>query len=307
MIAWLLIQKIASLFCILLVGVALTKLGILKSTDSRVLSALSVYVAMPCTIFTAFQVNLTAEVADGLMLAMGAAVMINILLLVLVPLLAKVLKLDAVEQMTLIYPNAANLTIPLVAAVLGSEWVIYTSAFITVQLVLLWSHGKAKLCGETRFDWKKILCNVNIAAIAVGILMLFTGLRFPAPVQEAIGSLGGMVGPIGMLVAGMLIAGMDLKKVFSSGRLWLVTALRLVIIPLVLIGLVRLSGAAALVPGGQSVLLVVLLAAIAPAASSIMQMAQVYGRDAEYASALNVSTTLLCILSMPAMVWLYQL
>ena len=38
----------------------------------------------------------------------------------------------------------------------------------------------------------------------------------------------------------------------------------------------------------------------------ITQMAQVYGKDADYASAINVATTLLCIVTMPLMVMLYQ-
>ena len=50
-----------------------------------------------------------------------------------------------------------------------------------------------------------------------------------------------------------------------------------------------------------------LLAASAPAASNVTQMAQVYGHEGDYASAINVITTLLCIGTMPLMVFLYQL
>ena len=54
-------------------------------------------------------------------------------------------------------------------------------------------------------------------------------------------------------------------------------------------------------------LLVSLLATCTPSASTITQMAQIYGKDADYASAINVVTTLLCIFTMPLMVALYQL
>ena len=36
-------------------------------------------------------------------------------------------------------------------------------------------------------------------------------------------------------------------------------------------------------------------------------MAQVYGYEGDYASAINVASTLLCIVTMPLMVLLYQL
>ena len=54
-------------------------------------------------------------------------------------------------------------------------------------------------------------------------------------------------------------------------------------------------------------LLVSLLAACAPAASNVTQIAQVYGHEGDYASAINVLTSLLCIVTMPLMVLLYQL
>ena len=53
--------------------------------------------------------------------------------------------------------------------------------------------------------------------------------------------------------------------------------------------------------------LVTLLAVCGPAATTITQLSQVHGRDAQYASAINVFSTLLCILTIPLMVLLYQL
>lgn len=112
---------------------------------------------------------------------------------------------------------------------------------------------------------------------------------------------------MGMLILGMLIAEMDLKKLLSYHRLWWITLLRLVGIPLIGIVLLKYSGLAALVPEGRTILLVTLLAICTPSASTLTQMAQVYGKDADYASAINVVTTLLCIVTMPLMVALYQM
>ena len=71
--------------------------------------------------------------------------------------------------------------------------------------------------------------------------------------------------------------------------------------------LLKYSSLAALVPEGRTILLVTLLAICTPSASTLTQMAQVYGKDADYASAINVVTTLLCIVTMPLMVALYQM
>ena len=194
-----------------------------------------------------------------------------------------------------------------VTAVLGKEWVIYSSAFLSVQLFLLWSHAKSMLCGEKSFELKKVLTNINMIAILAGAALFLLHIQLPAVIEDSLDMVGSAIGPISMIILGMLMAGMNFKKILGYRRLWLVTALRLVGIPLAAVALLKLSGLAHLVPDGQTILLVSLLATCTPSASTITQMAQIYGKDADYASAINVVTTLLCIFTMPLMVALYQL
>lgn len=302
-----LINKIISLAMILAMGLLAVKCGAMRSEDSKGLSKLSLFLVMPCVILSSFQVDYTDEVKNGLLLAVFASVVIHILLLLLSGVLKRTLKMDPLERMSVIYPNAGNLVIPLVSAMLGKEWVIYTSAFSTVQRVLLWSHGKAALCGEKEFNLKKILLNVNMIAIFIGVIMFFTRIRFPALIADALDTVGSMIGPMAMLVVGMMIADQDLKQLFAYRRAWLVALLRLIVVPISVMALLKLSGIANLVPGGKQVLLVTFLAVTTPSATTLTQFAQVYDRDAKYACAINVLTTLLCIVTIPVMVTLYQM
>lgn len=254
-----------------------------------------------------FQVQYTPDVLHGLLLALAAAVLLHVGIIVVVNLLGHPLHLDAVEKASMIYSNAGNLIIPIVTAVLGKEWVIYSSAFLSVQLFLLWSHAKSMLCGEKSFELKKVLTNINMIAILTGAALFLLHIQLPAIIEDSLDMVGSAIGPISMIILGMLMAGMNFKKILGYRRLWLVTALRLVGIPLAAVALLKLSGLAHLVPDGQTILLVSLLATCTPSASTITQMAQIYGKDADYASAINVVTTLLCIFTMPLMVALYQL
>ena len=306
-ISILLAQQIAQLFLILIMGYAVVKAGLLKASDSKVLSVVMVYLVTPCVIINAFQINDTPEIRKGLLYSMAIAAAIHVVLLGISALLSRPLKLDAVEQVNVIYSNAAALVIPLVKALMGDAYVIYSCAFIIVQLVLLWTHASSLLQGSSALDWKKVLTNINMIAIFAGVLLFLLQIQLPAPVQDAVDSISSMVGPMGMLILGMLIAEMDLKKLMSYHRLWWITLLRLVGIPLIGIVLLKYSGLAALVPEGRTILLVTLLAICTPSASTLTQMAQVYGKDADYASAINVVTTLLCIVTMPLMVALYQM
>ena len=106
-ISLLLMQQIAQLFLILLMGYAVVKTGLLKASDSKVLSVVFVYLVMPCVVLNAFQIKDTPEVRTGLLYSMGIAVGMHVVFLLLNALFRKSLKLDAVEQVNIIYSNAA--------------------------------------------------------------------------------------------------------------------------------------------------------------------------------------------------------
>ena len=307
MIALILAKKILSLFLIMGMGVILVKTKLLKSQDSKVLSLIMLYVIQPCVIISAFQVDYTPQIRDGLIMAVLAAVIMHIMLIAAASLFGRLLSWDPVEKCTAIYSNAANLIIPIVTAMLGKEYVIYTSAFLCVQIILLWSHCKMTLCGEKKIDVKKILTNVNMISIGIGIVLFFLRISLPALIEDTFDSVSAMVGPSGMLVTGMLIANMDLKKLLSYKRLPMMVLFRLILFPGMNILVLKLIGLARMVPDGQTILMISCLATMTPSASTITQMAQIYDKDADYASALNVATTLLCILSMPLMILFYQM
>ena len=105
-ISLLLMQQIAQLFLVLLMGYAVVKTGLLKASDSKVLSVVFVYLVMPCVVLNAFQIKDTPEIRTGLLYSMGIAVGMHVVFLLLNALFRKALKLDAVEQVNIIYSNA---------------------------------------------------------------------------------------------------------------------------------------------------------------------------------------------------------
>lgn len=302
-----LIEKIVSLFFVMLLGVLLVRSHILKADDSRTLSTLCIYLIMPCVILEAFQVDYTEEIRNGLMLAVVAALLIHILWFGLVQIVGHMFQLDAVEKTSIMYSNAGNLIIPLVTAMLGQEWVIYSSAFVSVQLFWMWSHGKMVLCGEKKIEIRKVMTNINMLSVFAGIFLFVFQIHFPKPLDDALSSVGQMVGPVAMLVTGMLIGNMNLRGIVAYKRIWLTTALRLIVFPAAALLLLKFSGMESFAEDGKKILLISLLATMTPSASSITQMAQIYGKDADYASAVNVMTTLLCVITMPIMTALYQM
>ena len=301
-----LLEQIVQLFLCIVLGWLLVRLHLLKPEDSRVLSKVCLYLVTPCVIINAFQLQRTPELLQGLALSLGAAIGIHALFFIATALL-RPLRLTPVEQASLIYTNSGNLIIPLVTAVLGPEWVIYCSMFQLVQQFPMWSHCRIILSGDRNVSLKKILLNVNIISVFVGVLLFLLNLPLPTVIAGTMKSIASTIGPLSMFVAGMLMGEQNLLAVLRIRSIWKVAFLRLIALPLVVLCIFKYSGLAALVPDGQSILMINLLAASAPAAANVTQIAQVYGHEGDYAGAINVITTLLCIGTMPLMVLLYQM
>ena len=288
-------------------GYAVVKAGLMKSSESKSVSVILVYLVIPCVIIKAFQVDYTPDVQKGLFLAIAAAVAVHILFLLITIPLKKIFQMDVIEQATSIYSNAGILVIPLVQELLGQDYVIYSSAYIAVQLILLWTQGKNMLCEEEKLEWKKIFLNVNIISIIAGIVLFLFRIKLPAGVQDVLGMMNNMIGPLGMLLAGMAIAEVPLKSIFTKKRNYLSVALRLLLYPVLGLFLMKAIQIVVNLENSSQILLTVYLACVTPACASVTSMAQLYDKDAAYASSLYVLTTVVSIVTMPVMVYLYEM
>ena len=302
----LLIKQIGSLFVMIFFGYMAFKLHLVKFEDSKVLSILSLYVIFPCVIIDSFQIGYSQERMQGLTLAIVASIGVHILYIAVSYVVKKIAPINPIEEASLIYSNAGNLIIPLVAYVLGTEWVFYCSAYVAVQNVFIWTHGKSVIREAREFDLKQLLLNTNIMATLLGMTLFVTKVSLPSVLGNAVSATGSMVGPISMIITGIIIASMDLKNVFTNLRAYGVSAARLMIYPLMVILLCCGSGMLNWHPQAEQILLIVLLASAAPTASMITQLAQIYNKDAHNASVINVMSIIFCIITMPVMVFVFQ-
>ena len=274
-ISILLAEQIVELFLMILMGYVIVKLGLVTDDDSKILSKIVLYIVIPCVMINAFQIDYTPDKIQGMLLALVASVVLQVLLLI------------AVWMM-------------------GKEWVVFGCVFMAVQLIFMWTHGKYIISSGDRIDWRKIVLNINMIAIFIGAVLFLLKIHLPEIVDGTLHAVGSTIGPVSMIVTGMLIAGMNLRDIFTNRRVYAVTFLRLLLVPVLALIILKISGLVTWHPQGEKILLVTFLAVITPSASTITQMCQVYGGNSKYSSAINVMTTLLAIVTMPVMVLLYQ-
>ena len=306
-ISLLLMNQIIQLFIMIFMGFIIVKAKLLKAEDSKILSVIVLYLIIPCVIINAFQVDYTPQTVKGLLIALAGSVMTQVILLIVVSILGRVFHLNEVEVASIYYSNSGNLIVPIVMFILGKEWVLYGCIFMSVQLVFIWTHCKKIISRESTYDWRKIVLNINMISIAIGIVLFLTRIHLPAIINNTLSAIGSMIGPASMIVTGMLFAGMDFKQIFANKRVYFVSFFRLIIVPVIALFLIKCSQLSKFSSNGNKLMMIVFLAIITPSASTVTQMCQVYGNDSQYASAINVVTTLLAIVTMPLMVMLFQI
>ena len=337
-----LVSKILSLLVLLGAGVVLVRTKLLKKEDSVALSKISVFLLSPCVIVSSFSMQVDGQAGHNLLLCFFYAILANFLFLFLGTFLKKPLHLSPVEEMSLEYTNCGNFVLPIVAGVLGEEYLLYVSAYITVYNLLVWTHGihlfqerdknspeacsnkdyfkeacsKEGYCkaGHSKEEYSngehkanalfKILFNPNILAILFGVFLFFTKISLPAPLSLAISDLGKMIGPISMLITGIVLGTMSFNKILSYKRIYMITAFRLLLFPSIYLLLISILSRIEGFLDKPVLFLVSFLSAMAPSAANVSQFAILYGKEEEYASCINIFTTLCTILSMPILLYI---
>jgi predicted permease len=108
-----------------------------------------------------------------------------------------------------------------------------------------------------------------------------------------------------MLITGMAIADSSLKEMFMKWRSYIPITLRLIVYPVILTAIFAISGMTNWVTDGKNVLMTVYIASITPTAAVVTSMAQLYGQEPVYAADLCVVSTLLSIITMPLLLYVF--
>jgi len=305
-----LIGQILAMVLMALAGFIVGKARLLTEGECRGLSKACVYIIVPCALVDAFRTPFDAGKLAGLGMAALMAAMIHGTYLFMAEVVFQRGKnpMTPGERGSVIYSNSGNLIIPLVQSTLGSEYAIYICAYLLVQNLLTWTHGQRLMGGASKLTVKTVLTSPNILSILLGLTLFFLNVRLPGSLGKAVSSLGACLGPLCMVMVGILLSGRDLKQVLRSRPVWRAVGVRLLLFPLMVLALLWAVHLLWRAENAVSVLLVMQLCASGPSASLITQLAQLYDcPEKGLVSSVNALSTLMCALTMPLMCVLFQL
>lgn len=303
-----LFYQVLVLFFILLVGFAVYRLKVIDDKGITALSQLVMEVTLPAMIIISMNYDFSREI----MWESGKILLLSLVLFVLSGLFAvwmtRLMKAEkraaSVYQFMLIFSNIGFMGYPVIDAIFGRLGVFYTSIFNLSFSFVVWTLGVwlfRRNEGESmRFNWR-LLFTPGIGSTLLGFLIFLFSIKLPYPVYRTLELVGGVTTPLSMLIVGALMARSPLKLLWNNPKVYLMSAIRLLVIPLLVLFCMRYGGFTAMALGVTVVLLGM------PAAANTAIFAERYGGDADLASRCVFLSTLFSVVTIPLLVWILRL
>lgn len=290
----LLVQQLLKMFVYMCVGFLLVRGGVLKKGESRVPAQMLLYVFLPCTIVNSFYTGDRSRGAGPLMtsILLGAAALI-----VAMAISALLFRKRPIDNFSGAFSNAGFMGIPLIGMILGAPYVIYIAGMVAMLNALQWTYGQMILSGEKRVSTRALLTNPMIVAFALGLIVFFLPVRLPDIAETCLGGMAACNTPLAMIVLGLYLGESDLRRVFSDKRVYLTCAVRLLLVPIVTVLVLKL------IPAEYELRTAIILAACAPVGSNVAIYAQKLKLDHAYAVGLVCASTVLSIVTIPAVIY----
>lgn len=288
-----LIKQILVMLAMMSIGVVLYKIGQIDEKGVGQLSNLALYVATPCVVIRSLAIPFNAE-----QMSMGLLVMLFFLIIFAVSVVvARVAcgSADRVGQFAVVFSNSGFVGIPLIQGILGDQYVFYVTMTMVVGTITFWTYGVYLMSGDKKeVSIKKILTNPNLIAVVVGVILFFTVDELPYILQQTLNGMANMNTGLGMIILGATLGASNIGLMITDTRLYKAIALRLVVVPLISIPILMFM------PVPYEVRMVLMIISAAPAASATSMLALKYGGDYSYGTGLAIGTTIVSMVTMPA-------
>ena len=296
------LNQMGFLFLLIVIGYVVVRVGAVPDHATMTLSKMENNIFIPALVMGTFMTNLTPERirAAWIYLAGGAAVLVCTVPFAI--LIARALSKDAfirnIYTYGLAFSNFGFMGNAVVAALFPDIFMEYL-IFVLPFWALIYTWGTPCLLipaeGErkTLKDKLRAFINPMFIGMIVGIILGLSGLKLPAFLENATTTLGNCMSPIAMLLTGMTIAKINLKKAFTNISIYLVSLIRLIAIPAVFLVLVKL------LPLPKTLEYCMICNLAMPLGLSTIVVPAAYGKDSTAASSMALISHLLSCITIP--------
>ena len=292
-----LLKQVVIMFLLAAIGFIAFRAGKITSEGSKTIGNLLIYVSLPAVIVKGFMVERTPERMIGLAISMLlAAAVLGLCILISRLCFGN----DVIASFAAAFSNPGFFGIPLITAVLDDGAVFYIAPFIAFLNMLQWSYGVSLITGRKNgLKAKTVFTAPFMIAILVGLALFFSQAAVPELLTSTISLCAGLNTPLAMFAVGVYLAQCRFSQMLKKPKLYAVSAVRLVLIPLAAILVMTV------IPGiSYDIKCAVLIAAACPVGSNIAVYAELHHGNYTYAVETVAVSTILCIVTIPLIVQL---
>ncbi|MBQ7386632.1 MAG: AEC family transporter [Clostridia bacterium] len=273
------------------------------------LSKVMMYFCQPClAIYTFKSATYSADKLLDLSIFALLAIAIHAIMLIGSWLILRKKYENAIYRIITIATACANCAffgIPIIEALMGEragDLIIYTTVYAVVLNVVCWTVGCAIISGDTKYITpKKIFLNPAMIGGVIAFVIFILSIPIQDDFLSMITTAGKMCSPLSMIIMGMRLATMDLKKMFCDLRVYLTIVVKGFVMPLVAFALVYF------LPVSPDIKVAFFIISACPVASVVLNFSEMLGEGQKEAASLVLFGTMLSIVTLPIMMLLLPL
>lgn len=289
---------------IVISGFTIRRLKIVDDNFERQLSKFVTSLALPCLIIDSLNVEYSASDLKNGAILLAVSLGCMAVLFIIGSLICRIRHNDAVGRMMkfgTVFPNFTFVGMPIVEALYGQTGLFYFVLFTVMVRLFYYSSAGPMLSGKRSGNIRESLKNffsAPVIAVFIGVFLYLTQLELPYPIASAIESMSKMTSPLGMVLCGLILGGAEIGEMLRHPSFFLLTAIRLVVAPAVILALLLLTGLDDMVIRVSVIFCALPAAALLPTFSLRYSSSYEAGR---VASANVFLSTALCVVTLP--VW----
>lgn len=299
-------QQVAILYVIVAVGFIADKLKVFTEKTARASNDLLFYIVTPCVIINSFLgTQFSKDAAAGFFTALGCSFLSHFLgILFATPFFNN--KNDpnsVIFKFASAYGNVGYMALPLANALLGAQGVFYCSTGVIVLNTLAFTHGVWLMNkgSKVKFSVKSLILNPGVISVLIGLPLFIFSVKLPDIITKPIGFIADLNTPLAMLFFGTYIANTDLKTIFKIPQQYIVMTIRLIAVPLVMLGVCRLLNLSPVLSAAC------MISASAPTANNTVMFSAKYNKDTGLASKIIALNSFVSVITMPVMIAIAQM
>ena len=301
------LSQISYLFLLIGAGFLVMKLCKLPPNATNVLSKLVTTLFMPALILTNFMDNFTAARLSSAWQYALAGVIVVSLSIVLAKLIARISGKDdyhrKIHTYCLAFSNFGFMGTAVVSALMPDLFMSYLILCTPMWIVnYSWAVPALLIPNEKKRGFSfKSLVNPLFIAMVIGIFIGLTRLPIPQFVDVSIEALSKCMSPSTMLLTGMCVAKIDIKRVLKIKSIYALSVIRLILIPsifLFILSIIKID---------YGVSLCVLAVLSMPLGLNSVVIPEAHGQDTSEASGMAIVSHLASALTIPLMFTVFEL